>query len=33
MGVIKLIKVITSFKRCIRPTFTQLSNYKWVMVI
>ena len=33
IGVIRLIKVIISFKRCIRPTLTQLGNCKWVIVI
>ena len=33
IGIIGLIKVITSFKRYIRPTLTQLSDCKWVIVI
>ena len=33
IGVIRLIKVIISSKRYIRPTLTQLGNCKWVIVI
>jgi hypothetical protein len=33
IGVIRLMKVVTSFKRCIRPTLTQTGDYEWVIVI
>ena len=33
IGIIRLIKIIISSKRYIRPTFTQLGDYKWVIVI
>ena len=33
IGIIRLIKVITGFKRYIKPTLTQLGNCEWVTVI
>ena len=33
IGVIRLIKVVTSSKRYIRPTLTQLGDYKQIIVI
>ena len=33
IGVIRLMKVVTSFKRYIRPTLTQPGDCEWVIVI